>query len=881
MKCVGRILFLIGIWCLGLGGPAAAQPTLRVAVAPFTITGSGDISYLGVTFNQDLLKAVASQGYEPVSLGEAVQGEDLAALKKRAEALEADYVLVGSLTRDSSRLRAQARLEPVAPGGRVAAPVALQADQAENISVMAERVVIQATDHLYGSGPRLAVVEVQGNSRVDTQAVLNTIRMRPGGIYNQERAALDLRRIYAMGYFEDVQVETFAARGGTGVRFVVRERPPISSIAFKGNKKFKDDELLKNLGFDRFAMVNDAKINESVENLKKLYAGKGFSNVEITAATAVSEDGNVTLAYNIDEGGKAYIRQINFEGNEHYSARKLRGVIGTSTKGLFSWMTGSGVLNRDKMNQDVEKIVSFYMNNGFIKIQAGEPRIAVVDGGGYQITFPLIEGPQYTVGSVALGGDLADQDPNSLMKNMRLKPGQLYSRDDIQNDINDLKSAFADLGYAQNSVNPQLRENPDEQTVDVEYVITPNQLVYFDRITIVGNNKTRDKVIRRQLEMKEGDLFSATALKNSQNNLMRTGYFEGINIIPGPGDTDDTVNLRLEAKEKPTGAFQIGAGYSSYNSVFGMVKLSQDNLFGYGRRLSVEANIGSKSNYYNISYTDPWTFDLPLTTGLDLFNYYSDYDEYRKEAVGGAIRAGYPLFERVYGTIRYSWEDVHITDVPPWASLALREMEGYSTDSIFRLTLSRDTRNHYFIPTGGSSNRFSVDYASGFLGGTTRFLRYDASSAWWAPVPLTNEKVSLMVRGRAGYVDEIKKGGLPIYQKYEIGGINTVRGYDWYSISPRDKATGDKIGGEKMGLVNLEMVFPIWADSGLYGVGFFDAGGVWRKGQSIDQGWRKSYGGGFRYLSPLGPLRVEYGRALDRKEGDPSGRWEFTVGGVF
>ncbi|MDR1920371.1 MAG: outer membrane protein assembly factor BamA, partial [Candidatus Adiutrix sp.] len=390
------------------------------------------------------------------------------------------------------------------------------------------------------------------------------------------------------------------------------------------------------------------------------------------------------------------------------------------------------------------------------------------------------EGGRYRVGKVAVSGNLLeDDDPVKLARRLGISGEKWFSREMLQADIKGLQTYYSDKGYAHNTIEPLITPS-GEDMLDVELVVDPQQLVYFDRITIVGNEKTRDKVIRRQLNVVEGDLFSASKIQASQANLMRSTFFDQVNLAPGPSDSDDKMNLRVEVKERPTGSFQIGGGYSSYNSLFGVARVTQDNLFGYGRRLSVEMNIGSKNNFFDISFTDPWVADIPLTMGFDLFKYYNRYDYYKKESTGGAIRAGYPLLGNFYLSARYSIENIDITDVSASSSQYLQSMKDYSLDSIVTVNLRRDTRNHFFFPTRGSTTRLSYALASGFLGGDTSFSQYEAEGAFWLPSPFWRG-ASLMAHGEIGYMKENKDRGLPTYEKYMIGGINSVRGYDWYS----------------------------------------------------------------------------------------------------
>ncbi|MGL4208577.1 MAG: outer membrane protein assembly factor BamA, partial [Candidatus Adiutrix sp.] len=582
------------------------------------------------------------------------------------------------------------------------------------------------------------------------------------------------------------------------------------------------------------------------------------------------------------EGGRLYIRTIEFNGNDFYSNRKLRGTIGTSERNaLFSWISGSGKLNYERLSNDAQKLEALYHNTGFLQARVGEPDVFPADGGGLTVSFPIIEGPRFRVGTVTVSGNLLeDDDPNKLVRMLDIRKEKWFSREILQSDIKTLQTYYSDKGYAHNMVDPMIA-SVGEDTLDLDMVVDPRQKVFFDRITIVGNEKTRDKVIRRQLSVVEGDQFSASRIQSSQGNLMRSTYFEQVNLVPGPSDTDDKMNLRVEVKERPTGSFQIGGGYSNYNSVFGVARITQDNLFGYGRRVAVEANIGSKSNYYTMSFTDPWVFDIPLTMGIDIFKYYNKYDYYKKESTGAALRAGYPLWANFYLSGSYSYENIDITNVSAQSSSYLQSMKDYAVDSVFTANLRRDTRNHFFFPTRGTTTRLSYSLASGFLGGDTSFSQYEAEGAFWLPMPFFRG-ASIMAHSEIGYMKENKDMGLPAYSKYMIGGINSVRGYNWYSISPRDPQTNETIGGEKMWLMNFEVAFPIFMEEGLYGVTFYDMGNVWRKDDKYKlNDMRKSWGGGLRYLSPMGPFRVEYGRPISPEPGESRGQWEFTMGSMF
>ncbi len=867
--------------------PAWSQEGSRVAVMPLVMSADGaQLEQLG-RLSKGLLSVVttglADQGFMAIPLGDNLLAVSEESAKAQAREMGADYIFSAKVNKVGDRFNMTGQLQALNAAGQSSKRVTVTADSAPQLPQAAERLVYMTTDHLMGGGTKVVSVDVTGNTMLDSQAILNALRIKPGGTYNEAKATSDLKRIYALGYFEDVQIETSNVGGGLAVHFRVKERAQLANIVFRGNKKFDHEDLMKVLGIKPNDIPSERNIADSVENIKRLYIDKGFPNVQVMTSMEADGDGRAALVYDISEGGKIYIKNIEFDGNEFYSDWTLSRKIDTSTRNfLISWISGSGKLNQEKLSGDSQKLESFYHNNGFLNAQVGDPIVSGGEDGGLTVTFPIVEGERFKVGEVSIGGQtLPSDDLKKMMKYVEIKGETWFSREVLQEDIKALQTYYSDQGYAHNSVEPRITGPHDDNRLDVEFVVQPNNQVYFDRITIVGNDKTRDKVIRRQLAVVEGDLFSSSKIQASQANLMRSTYFEQANLVTGPSDTDDKMNLRVEVKERPTGSFQIGGGYSNYNSLFGVVRVTQDNLFGYGRRVSVEANVGSKNSYYDISFTDPWVADIPLTLGFDLFKYQNKYDYYTKDSTGGAIRAGYPVWGNFYLSARYSLEKIDISDVSADSSQYLRSMMNYSTDSILTLTLRRDTRNHFFFPTQGTVARLSYAKASSLFGGDTDFSRYEAEGAVWLPSPVLKGS-SLMFHGEIGYMTEDGKEGLPTYEKYMIGGINSVRGYDWYSISPRDPVTGETIGGEKMMVFNVELAFPILREQGLYGVAFFDAGNVWAESGSYSfADLRKSYGGGLRYLSPMGPFRIEYGRPLDRQEDDSSGQWEFTMGSMF
>ncbi|MDR1164655.1 MAG: outer membrane protein assembly factor BamA [Deltaproteobacteria bacterium] len=888
-KLITSFLAAIAFYSLS-SGALLAQEGQKVAVAPYTIVGvTGTQLEQIASVAQSLLdvtvQALASQGFQAVALGGQTLSSTGAAVQAQARDLGADYLFTASLTRTTDSYTLSGQLVALGSGGKSSERMDVFSSLSENLQQSAQRLIFLVTDHLFGSGPRVVNVTVSGSQMLESQAILNSLRIRQGGTYNEAKAASDIRRIHSLGYFDTVNVEVTDVAGGKSVRFVVTERPQIALIEYRGNENYDKDDLDKVIGVKPMDVASDDKILQTVANIQRFYAEKGYTLAKVNYELEPMDVGKAKLILTISEGGRLYIDKIEFLGNEFYGDWKLSRVIESKEKGFLSFVTGSGKLDQEKLANDSQLLLAHYHNNGFLQARVGEPEVSPSDKtDAYTVSFPIIEGPRFRVGTVTIGGDLNEDDDPDKMLDALDTPGETwFSREILMEDQNTLAGYYKDKGYFYADVETEFGEPTDDFRLNVNFRVIPGQLVYYDRIVIVGNERTRDKVVRRMLEVAEGDLTSQSGILASQNNLMRSSYFEDVTIIPSNSRQveADLLDLRVEVKERNTGSFQIGAGYSNYSSVFGTVRLSQDNLFGYGRRVAIDANIGGSYNYFDLSFTDPWVGDIPLMMGFDLFKTANEYDYYRKDSIGGSIRAGYPVFERFYLSGSYTWEDVKIKDVSFSSSQYLTSMMGSSRNSIFSVSLRRDTRNHFFQPTDGSTMRLTAALATGFLGGATSFSRYELELARWIPVPFW-DGAAVMGHVEVGLEVENKTGGLPVYEKYMLGGINSIRGYDWYDVSPKDPRTGENIGGEKMGVVNLEFTFPILEDSGLFAVFFYDMGNVWAKSQTYSlSDLKRSYGGGLRYLSPMGPLRIEYGKALDAEGDESGGRWEFTMGTMF
>ncbi len=854
----------------------------KVAVFPFTVASKEPLEPLGEKVREEILDRLKADGFSLVS--QEALNKELASLKgpvndDRAQEigrkLGADIVILGTLVKVGEVLSLEGRLLDLS--GRQA-PVTLKAQGTglKALAGLSKQLAQEASLKILGK-TRVTRLNVKGNRRIEKDAILGVMQTREGETANPARIREDLKAIYKMGYFTDVKIDISDTPEGVVLTVLVTEKPAIKQIITKGNQKVKRDKIVEVMDLKPFSVASESAIRESINKVQNMYREKGFYEVRITHELVSVSKNEVDLVLHIDEGGKMAVKEINFEGNEHFKAKELRGVMETKEKSwLFvtNWITGAGKLTKDVLERDAEKISAFYFNHGYIKAKVGDPKIDI-KGKYIYITIPIQEGPEYQVGKVDIQGDLID-DKEKILEKIATPKEKVYSREVLQTDITTLSDLYADQGYANADVTPLIKEDDKALKVDVTFDIHKGNKVYFERIDIAGNVKTRDKVIRRELRVYEQELFSATNLKESIKNLRRLEYFEDVNFGTSPGSAPDRMNLKITVKERPTGTFGLGAGYSTQDRLVGMAEISQNNLFGRGQQVKVQGIIGAISHRFRASFTEPYLFDRPLGFGIDAYNWQRDYDEYTRISTGGNLRLSHPLkwkYTRVFWMYRYEY--VKLQNLAPNPSPIIVEASKLHNTSATSLTLRRDSRDSLFAPTKGSDNSIGVEMAG--LGGDVAFMRYIAESGWYFPLKWGTVGV---LHARVGYMSRLNWGQMPVYEKFYLGGIDSIRGFKYADISPRDPVTNERIGGDKFIQLNAEYRFPLYKKLGLMGTVFFDAGNVYGANM-VGPFLRPTAGFGMRWFSPMGPLRVEWGYNLTKKDFERQSAWEFTMGGSF
>ena len=857
-----------------LNQPARAEAP-KVAVLPFAVHSKANAPFLGDSLLDGLVRELKrTRGVEVVG-AEAVKAVTGGKTNTKKEALEAakalgaTHVVWGTITEFGDIINVDATVLEVSTV-RTYPPVSVQGRGLASIGTI---VASLKSDILMkvSRTQRIARIEIKGNKRIETGVVNQALKSSQGSPYSESKLAEDIKAIHRLGYFDDVAADVQESPEGKVITFLLKEKGVVTEILIKGNKALDTGDIEGALDFKVKQPLNREKIATSMEKIKALYDNKGYYNAEITPKIEKVGEKDSRVVIEIKEHEKLYIRRIAFEGNQTFSDKELKDIMTTSEKGFFYFFTDSGVLKKDQLKQDVNRINAFYLNNGFINAQVGEPRITT-DKKGIYITITIKEGQRFKVGKVDIKGDRLEVSREKLLEGLKIGKKEFFNREAIIKDIEFLTQACQDEGYAYAEIAPKTTVNEAARTVDVTYEINKGHLVYFNRIVITGNTKTRDKVMRRMLSFAEGDLYNSTKLKDSYKALEGLRYFEEIDFQSQKGPDPFLTDVSIRVKEKPTGMFSIGAGYSALEHATLMAQITQQNLFGRAQVLSLKATIGSIASYYELAFIEPWLFDIPLWTKLDLWNSFRVYDNYEVDTDGFGITFSYPIWKSIYGQLGYTLSNANVTNIQETASSYIKEQEGRTTTSSTSLSVYRDTTDDNFFPTKGSLNGVSWTHAGGILGGNNSFDKYGAFTSWYFSLPL---ETVFNVRGRIGYLQANEGKELPIYERYYVGGINSLRGLR--NVGPKDPKTGDVIGGTTMMYYNFEFLFPLVKNAGMKGVVFYDTGNAWEGGYHFDD-MRQTAGVGIRWYSPVGPLRLEWGHVLDRKEGEDPSRWEFTIG---
>ncbi len=860
---------------------AIAQQAPSAVILPFDIFAEQDLTYLQTEIPSALMKSLEQAGARVLLLDPVSEPN----WKKRVSSIEeikglsvqtgGDFIIWGSLTWLGQQFSLDLKLfEASAARPQL---YTVEGKGIENLPTSVDKLAQELVLRIF-KRQRILEISIDGNLRIEAEAIKRVVKTQPGDIYNPKNLSDDLKAIFAMGYFDDIQILSEPRPDGVMVTFKIKEKPTLRAVRFSGIRwAFEEEEVAEVITAKRGSILNINVIQNDIDRITELYKEENYHNVNVDYKIYERKDNQADIEYIIEEGEKFQIERIMFEGNEAFSDKELKRQMATAEENILSWFTSAGDLDENKLEQDVARLTSFYKNNGYMQARVGEPEVNFV-GQEIEITIEINEGPRFRVGEVSLTGDLILEQAE-LIESLKIRQEEFYNREILRGDVLNLTDLYSNQGFAYADVAPQVKQDSEKRVVDIVFDIKKGQQVYFEKIIISGNTKTRDKVIRRQLRVYEQEQFSSTRLKRSIRNLYRLDYFEQVNVDTSKGSADDKMVLKIDVVEKSTGAFSFGAGYGNADKLYGTISISERNLFGRGQKLELKGTMGSKTQNIDLTFTEPYVWDIPLSGTLTFYNWKYDFEEYDKDSFGFGLSFSYPIFNYTRARLGYVYDIADISNISSDAPDSIKELNGKNTKSSIKSSLRYDSRDSTFVPSEGSNHGFSFEFAG--LGGDIGFMKYIGETTYYLPLFWG---LVLAPHAEAGYVNKTRTKKLPDYEKFYLGGIGSLRGFKRDDLAPRDN-DNNSIGGDKYVQFNLDLTFPLLKDQGVFGGLFFDTGRVYGDNESIelDPGdLRQSAGLGIRWLSPMGPVRLEYGFILDQKETDDGpGNWEFSMASAF
>jgi len=742
----------------------------------------------------------------------------------------------------------------------------------------------------------ITAIEVKGNKAISTNTVVSKMRTRIGAPYKENVISDDLKRLYLLGFFSDVKIDTENYKDGIKVIITVVERPIIEKILFAGIRRLttREDKIKESLKSKESQYLDYPSLTEDAQTIKKMYEKIGYGNADVQYKVDIHpQTGKAWVNFNITEGRKTSIKNIFVEGNKVFSDKRLLKLLKTKR----GWLFNAGLLKDETLREDIERIKSFYQREGFADVAVDyavtqEPGRPFLD-----ITIKIDEGRRYLVGNVTVTGNKDVPEKTILAAITVCVPGKVFSQEGVRQDAAVVHGIYFDRGYISAGIQNTTAVNQQTGRVDIVYTIVENEVAYVDKIKIRGNTRTRDVVVRRELRIKPGDKFDGDKLRRSKERLQNLGFFdeqEGIAYDVEDTDVANRKDLIVDVKEAKTGAFSFGGGYSTVDKLVGFVELEQKNFdwknwpyfTGAGQDLRLRAALGSVSEGFDISFTNPWVFDYPVSFGFDAYKRTHEKAEdigygYDEDVTGGDLRLGKELSEYVRADWTYRLDSVDISNIDDNASQELKKEAGTNIISSMQLGLTFDNRDNVFYATRGNLLSGSIELAGGPLGGDKDYWKFLGRASHYFPLP---RKSVLEARGRVGIGNAYgNSDNIPIYERFFAGGAYTVRGYRERSIGPVDPATNDPIGGDALAVGNLEYTYPLMDFLKL--AAFYDVGNVWTKYNDIFAGgWKSGVGLGIRIKTPIGPMMLDYGIPLNKESGEDTkgkGRIHFNVSRGF
>jgi outer membrane protein insertion porin family len=729
-------------------------------------------------------------------------------------------------------------------------------------------------------------IRVEGLQRVEPGTIFGSLPFRVGDQYTDDKGSAAIRALFALGLFKDVRLEV----NGDVLIVAVEERPTVADVDFAGTREFDKDTLkkaLREIGLTEGRPYDQALADRAEQELKRQYINRSLYGAEVVTTVTPIERNRVNLTFTVSEGEPTRIREMHIIGAKAFSESTLKGLMDLDTGGWLSWYTKSDRYSRTKLNADLEALRSYYLQRGFLEFRIDSTQVAISPNKqDISITVNITEGDRYVVSGVRLEGDYLgkEEEFKSLVK---IKPGEPYNADQVAETSKAFTEHFGNFGYAFAQVEARPEIDRANNRVAFTLVADPSRRAYVRRITIAGNNRTRDEVLRREFRQFESSWYDADKIKLSRERIERLGYFKEVNVetsdVPG---APDQVDLNLTVVERPTGSLQLGAGYSSAEKLGLSFGIKQENAFGTGNYLGVEVNTSKYNRTLAFTSVNPYFTPDGISRSIDVYHRSSKpYDQqggnYQLVTSGAGIRFGIPFSEldTVFFGAGLERTEIRPGTAMPAAYLAYAERFGYTSTAVpLTIGWARDDRDSTLVPTNGRFQRFSGEL--GVLG-DARYLRSNYQYQQYVPL---NKQFTFAFNGELGWGTGVGGRPFPVFKNFYSGGLGSVRGFEQGTLGPRD-VTGASIGGSRKITLNGEVVSPFPGagnDKTLRLFGFVDVGNVYGDNEKITfSSLRASAGLGLSWLSPIGPLRIAIAQPIRKQAGDRIQRLQFQIGTNF
>lgn len=729
--------------------------------------------------------------------------------------------------------------------------------------------LLVATTLTVQAGQRVTSLSVRGNKRIEGETIRSLLISDSDGTYSDESLNASLKNLYNSGHFKNVNVDIV----GKTLVVVVEENPIINRVGYEGNDDIEYDLLKTEVGLEPRQPLTRAALKRAVNKIKRIYRQKGFFVANVVPKIVDLPENRVDVVFEIEEGQKTRVGRIFFIGNKAFTEGDLEDIIQTKQSRWYRFLSTDDNYDPDRVGYDRELLRQFYLTKGYadFKVKSAVAELSQSKKE-FFLTFTVDEGQRYDFGDLKIETRLKDVDTKSLIGELTMRKGQIYNSKEVEKTIDEISSAVGEKGYAFVEVFPRIEKDAKNKKINITFELTEGPKVYIERISIVGNTRTDDDVIRREMRLLEGDAFNTEKLKRSERRIKNLGFFKEVKISQEPGSYPDRVNLRIEIEEDKTGEIALSAGYSTEDGIIGDVKYTERNFRGRGQELSVGAVVSARRKEASFSFTEPHFLDLELAAGFDIFTSSSSvfFDQtFEQKNTGASVRFGYELAQDLYHNIYYTIRQDRITGIANNAAQSIKEQAGTAILSEWGHTVTYDRRDTRINTSKGYMIGFSNSHAG--LGGDIKYVKNSIFGAYYYPV---RENWILELKARYSFLVEMGKP-TRVVDRYTLGG-ESLRGFEISGVGPRASG-GNKeaLGGRQSLSATAEITFPLGLpkEFGIKGAAFIDAGSVWDPGRLttpvVDSNKiRSSIGVGVRWKSPFGPIKIDIAYPISKTEFD-------------